>query len=63
MYEVAMFRANLQRTGVYGGSKRDIVNKLKWKFKTEAWIQSSPAVYKGGVYFGDGDGYFYALGE
>ncbi|MCD6220094.1 PQQ-binding-like beta-propeller repeat protein [Candidatus Calescamantes bacterium] len=59
--EAAMFRANLQRTGVYGESKRDIVNKLKWKFKTGYWITSSPAVYKGGVYFGSDDTYLYAL--
>lgn len=34
---------------------------LKWKFKTEGVIHTSPALYNGKVYFGSWDTYLYAL--
>jgi len=34
---------------------------LKWKFRTEGRVASSPAVANGVVYFGSYDGYFYAV--
>jgi outer membrane protein assembly factor BamB len=36
-----------------------------WKFKIPSGgaIESTPAVWKGRIYFGDRDGYFYALGD
>ena len=34
---------------------------LKWKFKTEKGVESSPAVSSGVVYFGSEDGHLYAV--
>lgn len=35
--------------------------ELKWKYKTEGVIHTSPALYNGKVYFGSWDTYMYAL--
>ena len=51
----AMFRANLQRTGVYDTRGVHQLSELKWKFKTEGVVFSSPAIADGVVYFGSGD--------
>lgn len=50
----AMFRANLQRAGVYHTTGVPELNELMWKFKTEEELLSSPAVADGVVYFGSG---------
>jgi PQQ enzyme repeat len=59
----AMFRANLQRTGVYQTQGLRRLHGVKWKFKTEriieAWF-SSPAISEETVYFGSDDSYLYA---
>lgn len=57
----AMFRANLQRTGVYDNAGVSEFTGLKWKFKTDGEIRSSPIVVNGTVYFGSMDKYFYAV--
>ena len=57
----AMFRANLQHTGVYETKGVHQLNELKWAFKTEGPIRSSPAVADGVVYFGSYDGNLYAV--
>ena len=57
----AMFRANLQRTGVYNTKGIHQLTELKWKFKTEGWVYSSPAIADGVVYFGSKDGNLYAV--
>jgi eukaryotic-like serine/threonine-protein kinase len=56
-----MFRANLQRTGLYDGRSVDKLTELKWKFKTGGWVSVSPAVTDFGVYFGSLDGFFYLV--
>src|SRR5207249_11476653 len=60
----AMFRANLQRTGVYRTQGMPRLHGVKWKFKTErvieAWF-SSPTVSDDMVYFGSDDSYLYAV--
>jgi len=57
----AMFRANLQRTGVYNTKGVHQLTELKWKFKTEDKVFSSPAIADGVVYFGSNDGNLYAV--
>src|SRR5260370_36342208 len=60
----AMFRANLERTGVYKTQGIQRLHGVKWKFKSErvieAWF-SSPTVSDEVVYFGSDDNYLYAL--
>src|ERR1041384_254439 len=60
----AMFRANLQHTGVYETKGVRRLHGVKWKFKTErvieAWF-SSPTVSNGVLYVGSDDSYLYAL--
>src|SRR5258708_5399764 len=60
----AMFRANLERTGVYKTQGMPRLHGVKWKFKTEriieAWF-SSPTVSDDMLYFGSDDSYMYAL--
>ena len=60
----SMFRANLERTGVYQTQSIQRLHGVKWKFKTEriieAWF-SSPTVSDNMVYFGSDDSYLYAL--
>lgn len=59
-----MFRANLERTGVYKTPGIQRLHGVKWKFKTErvieAWF-SSPTASDDIVYFGSDDSYLYAL--
>src|SRR6266446_5082343 len=60
----SMFRANLERTGVYKTRSIQRLHGVKWKFKTErvieAWF-SSPTVSGDTAYFGSDDSYLYAL--
>src|SRR5438552_15733798 len=60
----SMFRANLERTGVYKTQSIQRLRGVKWKFKTErvieAWF-SSPTVSGDTVYFGSDDSYLYSL--
>lgn len=56
-----MFRNNIRHTGksIYKGTDS---NKLKWKFKTGGFIESSPAIdVEGSVYVGTSDGKVYAF--
>jgi len=55
------FRANTQRTGVYQASGVPAYKGVKWKFKTEDKVISSPVLADGVVYVGSLDGNFYAL--
>jgi len=57
----AMFRANLQRTGVYDTRGVHQLSELKWKFKTGDTVFSSPAFADGVVYFGSFDNNLYAV--
>ncbi len=58
-----MFRRDLRHTGVspYKGAQ---ANTLKWSFKVEKRITSSPAIgLDDTIYFGSSDGNFYAVGD
>lgn len=56
-----MFRGNLAHTGVYAGEAPRQFKGVKWAFKTDGWVLSSPALYEGLVYFGSDDKNLYAL--
>ncbi len=56
-----MFRHDPQHTGrsLYRGAQSAM---LKWRFKTESGIASSPAIGSDGtIYIGSNDGYIYAI--
>jgi eukaryotic-like serine/threonine-protein kinase len=57
----AMFRGNLQHTGVYDAAGVPRFSKIKWKFHTGGRVISSPAVANGVVYAGSTDGNVYAV--
>ncbi len=57
----AMFRGNLQHTGIYNGPGVMKLQGIKWKFHTNGTVISSPAVVSGVVYVGSSDGNMYAL--
>jgi outer membrane protein assembly factor BamB len=59
--DAPMFRANLNRTGVYPEGGPSAFNDLVWKFKTERQILSSPVVSDGVVYLGSNDRHLYAV--
>ena len=60
--KAAMFRANLQRTGVYKTKGVHQLTELKWKFKTKGGFSpSSPVIADGVAYFGSWDGNLYAV--
>ena len=40
---------------------KQLKGQLKWKFKTEGFVLSSPAIMDGVVYFGSSDGNLYAV--
>lgn len=59
---ISMFRGNPQLTGVLFGTEAVThINAVKYTFSTNGPIRSSPAIYKGVLYFGSGDGNLYAL--
>ena len=58
---VAMFRSNPGRTGVYETKGLHKLQGLKWKLNTGAAIDSSPAVADGVVCVGCNNGYMYAV--
>jgi eukaryotic-like serine/threonine-protein kinase len=59
--DAAMFRGNLQHTGVYDAFGVPQFSKIKWKFHTAGRVISSPAVANGMVYAGSTDGNLYAV--
>ena len=56
-----VYRYNVAHTGIYPGKKLPTLEKLKWRFKTNGTIYSTPAIVDNTVYFGSNDGYFYAV--
>jgi len=59
--ETAVFRVNLERTGVFPADGPATLNELAWKFRTDGPIFSSPVVASGVVYIGSWDGSLYAI--
>ena len=57
----AMFRGDLERTGVYETGGPTKLEDYVWKFQTSEAIASSPAILDGVVYFGSWDGHLYAV--
>lgn len=61
--EASQFRADPRHSGLYQGAAVEALHGLKWKFKAEGAIVSTPAVSQGIVYFGSNDHFLYALDE
>jgi outer membrane protein assembly factor BamB len=57
----AMFKGDLQRTGVFESGGPSQKPDLVWVFQTSGAVGSSPAISDGVVYFGTSDNYLYAL--
>ncbi len=57
----AMFRAGPTRAGLYETPSVESLPVVKWTYRTEGPIRSSPAVTARTVYFGSGDGHLYAV--
>jgi outer membrane protein assembly factor BamB len=59
--EFAVFRGDLQHTGVYETNGPHQDPKVKWTFPTEGQIRATPTVSNQVVYIGSDDQYFYAI--
>lgn len=55
------FQSNSQHTGIYSVKPVLRLQGTKFAFKTEGPIRSTPALWGGLLYFGSGDGNFYAV--
>jgi outer membrane protein assembly factor BamB len=58
-----MFRGDPQHTGAYINSGPEKLDEVKWKFKTDGRVFSSPALHNGTLFFGSNDDYLYAVDE
>jgi len=57
-----MFQHDERHTGRSEYDTSNNTGKEIWRFKTEGWVDSSPAIDKDGViYAGSGGGYLYAI--
>jgi outer membrane protein assembly factor BamB len=61
--KTVMYQNNLQHTGVYETKDDTAAKSVKWKFKTDGRIYSSPVLYNGICYFGSTDDNFYAVNQ
>jgi len=61
LFDSWVYRYNVAHTGTYSGKNLPTLEKLRWRFKTNGTIYSTPAVVDNTVYFGSNDGYFYAV--
>ena len=59
--DATTFRGDAAHTGVYQGSGITRLSGVKWRFHTDGYVNSSPAVAGGAVYVGSTDGDLYAL--
>ena len=57
----AMFRGNLQHSGVYAAAGVPQFSRVKWKFQTKGRVFSSPAVANGMAFVGSTDHSLYAV--
>ena len=57
------FHGDLARTGAYAAPGPIQPGAVKWKFKTDAAVVSSPAIADGVVYVGSADGNLYAIDQ
>jgi eukaryotic-like serine/threonine-protein kinase len=58
---LAAFRGDPQHSGIYQQPGVPLLHGLKWKFKTDGAVISTPAVADGAAYVGSNDHYFYAI--
>ena len=56
-----MFRGDPQHLGVYVTKGVRQFKEVKWAFKAQGPVRSTPAVANGAVYFGSGDSCLYAI--
>jgi eukaryotic-like serine/threonine-protein kinase len=59
--DTLIYRANLERTGVYQSPGPKSSPNLVWKFPAGDSIYSAPAIFEGVAYFGSHDGHLYAV--
>jgi eukaryotic-like serine/threonine-protein kinase len=59
----AVFRSDLQHTGLYATSPLTKFHSVMWKFKASGAVKSSPVLANGLVYFGSDDGSLYAIDQ
>jgi len=59
--EPAMFRGDARHSGLSRAQGVPALHGVKWKFKTNGWVVSSPTHANGAVYFGSTDHYVYAI--
>src|ERR1700682_21067 len=57
----ATFRGNSSHTGVYDSVGVPKLTGVKWKFHTNGYVISSPAIANGAAYVGSTDGNLYAV--
>lgn len=57
----ASFRGDAQHSGIYAQAGVPVLHGIKWKFKTDGAVISSPAVIDGTAYFGSNDHFLYAV--
>lgn len=57
----SMFRGDEKHSGIYPSSSIDDTPHVKWKFKTNGPVNSSPAIDGSRIYFGSGDSTMYCL--
>ncbi len=56
-----VWRGNVGRNGVFQASGLSRLSGLRWEFKTEGKVLSSPVAVDGRVFVGSSDGHFYAV--
>ena len=59
--DFAVFRGNLERTGVYDVDSKMPLGEIKWKYNTETDYLSSPIISQGVVYVTGAGGYLFAI--
>ena len=57
----AMFRGDAKHTGIYPSVEVSNTPHVKWKFKTNGFVTSSPAIDGNKIYFGSDDSTLYCL--
>jgi outer membrane protein assembly factor BamB len=60
-YCSATFRGDAQHSGIYMQTGVPVLHGVKWKFKTNGWVVSSPVVFDDTAYFGSNDHNLYAV--
>ncbi len=58
---LSMFRGSPDHVGIYNAPAIHILEGVKWKFKAESYVTSSPVLADGVIYFGSDDGNLYAV--